>query len=217
MARIIDLTHPITSGMPVFPGDPEVKFARVSTIKESGYHVTAVKMGTHSGTHVDVPSHVLYDDHAVDSLSMDDLVGWAEVLDLGELKPKAEITAADLDVFSDRVPEHSRILLRTGWGKRFGDPEFFTEAPGLSEGAAMWLIARKVRLVGLEQPSVHTEEHLVVHKSLLSERIVIIETIANMHLLRQNQVYLVALPLKLVGLDGAPMRVIAIEDADVSA
>lgn len=214
MARIVDLSHLLYSGMPVFPGDPPVEFVRASTIKESGYHVTTVRFGTHAGTHVDTPSHVLFDDTAVDSLALDDLVGWAEVLDLGELAPGSEITAAHLDVFSDRVRSESRVILKTGWSRYVGQENYFTAYPSLSEGAAMWLTARCVKLLAVEQPSVHLTEHVKIHKLLLSERLVLVEGLANTAELTHDRVYLVALPLKLQGLDGSPMRVIAIEGAD---
>ena len=103
------------------------------------------------------------------------------------------------------------MLLRTGWGARFGEPEFFTGFPGLTEGAALWLRARKVALLGIEQPSVHPVRHLEVHRALLSVGIVLIESVANLDQLTQDCVYLVALPMNLIGLDGAPARVIAIE------
>ncbi len=200
--------------MPVYPGDPQVSFEPVSTIAKTGYHVTRVCIGTHAGTHVDVSRHCILDSSGVDSAPLDALVGWAEVLDLTEKGPGSEITAADLDVLSERVGDGARVLIRTGWSKRFGQNDFFTGFPSVSEGAALWLTARKVRLLGLEQPSVHTREHLSVHKALLSTGMIVIETMTNLHQLTQDRVYLVALPLKLAGLDGSPARVIAIEGED---
>ena len=211
LRHIIDLTHTISDGMPVFPGDPMVEFQRTAFIHQGGYNVTRVSMGTHTGTHVDVPHHVLPDDRGVDCISLDALVGWAEVLDLGEMAPGSEITSADLNKFTDRVTNGSRVLLRTGWSKRWGSPEFFTKFPGISEGAAAWLTARKVALLGIEQPSVHTTMHREIHKALLAEKIVLIETMANLHEITSDRVYLAALPMKLAGLDGSPMRVVAIE------
>lgn len=211
MKRIVDLSHPITAAMPVYPGDPEVTFTHTHHIKQGGYNVTQVCIGTHAGTHVDVPSHCTYSEHTVDRLPLDVLVGWAEVLDLGERPPGSEITAADLDVFADRVSEGARVLLRTGWSMRYGQSGFFTQFPGLTEGAALWLTARGVRLLGVEQPSVHVRRHLEVHKELLTKKMVLIETMANLHEVTQDRVYLIALPLNLEGLDGAPMRVIAVE------
>jgi kynurenine formamidase len=200
--------------MPVFPGDPGVVFDQVASIQNGGYNVTRVTIGTHTGTHVDVPHHCIHSEQTVDRLSLDALVGWAEVLDLGELAPGYEIAAADLDVFENRIGMGARVLLRTGWSKRFGRPEFFTDFPGLTEGAALWLTARNVKLVGIEQPSVHSKRHLAVHKALLSAGIVLIETMANLGEIAQDRVYMAALPLNLVGLDGSPLRAVAIEWED---
>ncbi len=197
--------------MAVWPGDPAVEFTRTATIAEGGYNNAVIKMGTHTGTHTDSPHHVMHDDRGVDSYPMESLVGWAEVLDLGELAPCAEITSADLDKFAKRVPEGGKILLKTGWGKRWGQPEFYTEFPGVSEGAVAWLQARKIKMLGLEQPSVHTQLHKQVHKALLVSGMVLLETLAKMHEVQADRVYIVALPVKLAGLDGAPTRVIAIE------
>lgn len=211
MKRIIDLTHTIRAGMPVWPGDPGVEFKKVGTIPEGGYNTTRISLGAHTGTHVDSPHHVMHDDRGVDSYPMDSLVGWAEVLDLGELAPLSEITSADLDKFATRVPEGARILLKTGWGKRWGQPGFYTELPGISEGAAAWLQARKIKLLGIEQPSVHTQLDRSVHKALLVGGMVLLETLANMHEVTSERVYIAALPMKLAGLDGGPTRVVAIE------
>ncbi len=216
MRRIIDLTHPITDGMPVFPGDPPVCFEPMHTIKDGGYNVTRICAGTHSGTHVDVPHHCMYHDRSVDRLPLDVLVGWAEVLDLTNKGPKSEITAADLDAFADRIYTGARILLKTNWSKRLNEPDFFTDYPGLTEGAVMWLNARKVRLVGLEQPSTHPSHHLEVHKALLTQGVVLLESLANLDQLTLDRVYLVALPLNLLGADGSPMRVIAMEGVEIS-
>ncbi len=215
MSSIIDLTHKITAQMPVFFGDPQVTFTQVNTITKSGYNISQICFGTHTGTHVDVPHHALLSDRTVDSIPMDALVGWADVLDLSGKRLGKEITAADLDEFADRVHEGARILLRTDWSKNFGKPEFFTNYPGISEGAAAWLNGRKVKTIAVEQPSIDIGSSSTTHKVLLSTGTVIIESIANLHSLTEDRVYLVALPLNLVGLDGSPMRVIAIEGMDI--
>lgn len=199
--------------MPVFPGDPEVTFERVHAISQGGYNVTRVTVGSHSGTHVDVPSHVMFSDHTADTIPLDTLVGWAEVVDLGELARGAEITSAHLDVFSDRIDEGARILLRTGWSKQYGSAGFFDGFPGLSEGAAVWLGSRKTRLLGLEQPSVHPSDHLEVHKLLLAAGVVVVESM-DLREITAERVYLAVLPLKLAGLDGAPARAIALENGE---
>lgn len=209
--KIIDLSYPINHAMPVFPGDPPVEFSPAASVQESGYSVTRVCVGTHVGTHVDAPRHRLPDGPAVDSLPLERLVGRAEVLDLGKLPPRAEITAETLAPFVDRVRRGCRLLIKTSWGRRWPSPEFFTNFPGILPDAAWWLIDRKVALLGIEQPSVHAKLHQEVHTTLLSAGVILIETMANFHQLTRQRVRLIALPMKLAGLDGAPVRAIAIE------
>lgn len=213
MKRIIDLSYKISASMPVWPGDPEVDFSQTSTISQSGYNNTQVCFGTHTGTHIDSPHHVMHDSRGVDNYDLEALVGWAEVLDFGDMPPRAEIISADLDRFDSRVGEGARLLLRTGWGKRWGRPEFFTEFPGISEGAAAWLAARKVKLLGIEQPSVHLSLGKQVHKALLVTGMVVLETVANMHEITAEKVFIAALPVNFAGLDGSPTRVVAMEDS----
>lgn len=198
--------------MAVYPGDSPVRFTTLRTIKDTGYHVSELCMSTHAGTHVDVPFHVILDDRTVDKLPLESLVGEAEVLDLGDMSHGDEITSAHLDPFAARVSAGARLLLKTGWGKRWGEPGYFDDFPSLSEGAAMWLASRKVAFVGIETPSMNPRNDKEVHKTLLSAGVVAVENIANLDQLTRDRVFLVALPLKLAGLDGAPVRAIAIED-----
>jgi len=208
--RIVDLTHPIAGGMPVFPGDPPVRFDPAASAAEGGYNVTRVSFGTHAGTHVDVPQHI-GGDGTVDRLDLEACIGPAEVVDLTGKGPNSEITAADMERFSARIRPGCRLLLRTDWSKRSGEGSFFCDFPGITPDAAEWIAARSVRLLGLEQPSVHPQYHAEVHAILLNAGIVLVETMANLASLRQDGVWLVVLPLKLAGLDGSPVRAVGIE------
>ncbi|MCE5199743.1 MAG: cyclase family protein [Armatimonadota bacterium] len=211
MANIIDLTYTIKPGMPLYPGDPEVQFSQVHTIKESGYNLSRITMGSHTGTHMDAPHHSIFTERGVDTLPLDAMLGWAEVLDLGEKPAGSEIIAADLDAFADRVGEGSRVLIKTGWGAHHQEPEYFTNFPSLSDGAAFWLIKRKVSLLGVEQPSLSREHDMDVHKGLLTAGVVLLESVANLDRVHEERVYLAALPLPFAGLDGSPARVVAVE------
>ncbi len=216
MQKIIDLTHPINDGMLVYPGDPDVSFGTVHTIKETSYHVSRICMGSHSGTHIDAPGHCLLNNKYVDGLPLDSLIGWAEVLDIGEKEPNSDITAADLDIYADRVHEGARLILKTGWSRMWGQQRFYTDFPNLTQGAVTWLINRKVKLIAIEQPSVNRRNHVEVHKALLSANIMLVESIANLDKLSKDRVFIAALPLKLAGLDGSPVRIVAIEDMDIA-
>lgn len=197
--------------MPVYPGDPQVTFRPICWLPEAAYNVTQVTFGTHAGTHIDVPRHRLDDLRTVDLIDLETCVGPAEVLDLRNKGHNSEIDARDLERFADRIEPGCRLLLRTDWSKRFGQNDFLTEFPGISPAAAEWMVRRGVRLLGLEQPSVHRDKHQEVHSILLGAGVVLVETLANLSSLTQNTVWMVVLPLKLAGLDGSPARAIAFD------
>lgn len=210
MRRIIDLTHPVYSGMPVYPGDCETELVQAASVGVEGYNLTRVTMSAHAGTHLDAPYHFLDEGAALEQIPIECLVGTAEILDLGELGPGAEITPAMLERFSRRVGKGSRVLLKTGWGRRFGSPEFFASHPNLTPEAARWLVDRQIALLGVEEPSLHTSGNAAVHRIILGAGIPLIENLANLNLIDGQSVFFAALPLNLVGRDGAPVRAIAI-------
>src|SRR5262245_35316905 len=105
-----DLTRVIQPGMPVYPGDPPVRFAEHSSVADGGFRVTRLEFGTHTGTHVDAPAHVDPAGPGVDALSLESLVGEARVIDVSHRGRGDAILAKDL---AGRVSLRGRVLLRT--------------------------------------------------------------------------------------------------------
>ncbi len=197
--------------MPVYPGDCETELTQVASVDVEGFNLTRITMSAHAGTHLDAPYHFLNDGAQLQNVALSSLVGPAELLDLGDLAPGADITRAMLEPFAARVGRDSRVLLRTGWGKRFGSPEFFTSHPNLTPEAAGWFVERQVGLLGVEEPSLHTRDNASVHRMILGAGIPLIENLANLALISGVRTFLVALPVNLVGRDGAPVRAVALE------
>ncbi|MGV3721230.1 MAG: cyclase family protein [Actinomycetota bacterium] len=194
---VIDLTRTLCPGMPVYPGDPSVRFERRADYAPDGFRVTELRLGTHAGTHVDAPAHFLPEGETIDRLSLDVLIGPARVVSM----------AGERHGFL----RGERIILRSGWAERWGGGDYFSAFPGLGRAIAEQLAAAPVALLGLETPSLHPdpEEDAHLHRLLLGQGIVIVENLVNVHLLPER-CYLAALPLPLGGLDGAPARVAAI-------
>ncbi len=211
MSKIIDLSYDITHQMAVFPADPAVGILRHHNY-QNGYFVSQVIMGTHTGTHIDVPIHKIKGGKSVDEVAIDRFIGKAYVLDATFLKPLKEISYSELDRFQDKLKDVHAVILKTGWGEHFGKDDFFTSFPGISEEAVGWFADNGINLVGLESPSVNAIKHAEIHTLLLERDIYIIESLANVDGITKEYVELFAVPLKFKGLDGSPVRAYAIED-----
>jgi arylformamidase len=202
----VDLSLPLRPAMPVYPGDPPVAFLRHADFEPDGCRVTAIRLGTHVGTHLDAPSHFLAEGATVDELAISALVGPARVVDVTDIPPGGEIDAARLG----RIISGERLLLRTDWSAQFGTDSYYQQFPSLSDAAVLRLAERRVALLGLETPSLCAdhEADAAAHRALLSGGVVIVEGLTGLDRL-PGRVWLAALPLPLAGLDGSPCRVIA--------
>ncbi|MHB1035828.1 MAG: cyclase family protein [Pirellulales bacterium] len=207
--RIIDLTHFLRQGLPVYPGDPVLELAEVGSSPPGAFRLTRITLGSHAGTHVDAASHCLASGATVDRLPLTSLVGPAVVIDVpGE--EGAVIGVEDLARSEDVFQPGCRVLLRSGWGVHYGTARYYGNHPGLSLDAARWLAQHRVGLLGFDTPSPAVDA-LAVHETLLGgdRSIAVVESLANLERL-PRAFFLVVLPLAVVGLDGAPARAIGL-------
>jgi kynurenine formamidase len=167
-------------------------------------------MPTHFGTHADAHSHFLPAGRPIDRMDPAAYVGPAAVLDVRRRPDRARVTRPDLEAVWPEGPSPRRVLLDTGWGDRVKGAAYFKNFPGLEPEAARWLIRRKVILLGLDIPSVHSKEYKQVHQLLFRGDVAVIEGLINLSRLPRGGVFFVGLPLALHGLDGSPVRAVAI-------
>ena len=162
---------------------------------------------------MDAPCHFLEDGRTIDEQSLATCCGSAKVLDLSPIAPRELITIERIRTATDEVNAGDRLLLRTDWHKRFGTPEYRDGLPRISAECARWLVERRVALIGVEPPSVadvnNIEEVTEIHRILLGGGIVIVEGLVNLDQL-PSKVEFIALPLKIRGGDGCPVRAIAV-------
>jgi kynurenine formamidase len=209
--RIVDLSLPIDNGM------RGVQIAPCTTIAEKGWNTTTLSLYSHCGTHMDAPKHFLGDGAAtIDQQSLAVCCGPAKVVDLTPVLPCELITIERLCKRIAAVEPGDRLLLRTDWSKRLGTPDYRDALPRISRELARWLVEREVALVGVEPPSVadvnDLREVTDVHQTLFRGNVVILEGLTNLDQLRKPVVKLIALPLRIAGGDGSPVRAIAIEE-----
>ena len=207
-----DLSHPLETGMQTFPSDPDVSIEPIATAEEDGYRVSEIRCGTHSGTHVDAPSHVGLEG-SIDSFAPDRFVFDARVVDCTDYGPRAAIEATAL-------PDGDggdMIVLRTGWDDHWGTDRYL-DHPYLSS-AAVDRCLEAGWSVGLDAlnpdptPSGNAAPdeagELSAHSRLLGGGLVILENLTNLAGLDRCQLF--AVPLPIARGDGSPVRAFADE------
>ena len=208
-ARLHDISRPIRAGIPVWPGDTPFDFRFVAKIAEgSSVNVGRVEMSVHTGSHVDAPLH--FDDAGADvaSVPLDAYVGPCVVADVrpSERGIRPEDMPPELDA-AGRA--HGRVLLRS-YGRR---PAAFDEhmahaTPELAD----WLAERGVQLLGVDTDSMDAFEskELPAHRRLNAHGIAILEGI-DLSRVSPGSYELIALPLRIEGADGSPVRAVLVD------
>lgn len=207
--RVIDLTLPVNNDM------PGVDISEKKRIDSDGWNATTLDLYSHAGTHMDAPHHFVPGGATLEQQDLSVCVGPATVIDLVPTEPKRLIGVSDLGELADNIQPQTRLLFRTDWHKRYGTPEYRDELPRISLPLAEWLVQKEVALIGVEPPSVadvnNMRELTDVHQTLFRGGVLIVEGLANLDQINQPVVDFIALPMKIIGGDGSPVRAIAIE------
>jgi arylformamidase len=201
-----DISLPLDSDLPTWPDSPGVlSTARMSIERGDVANVTQLSMDVHSGTHVDAPRHFLQDGQSIDQLGLDPFLGPAVVLDTGSAR---EIGAAVLDGAAI-PPGTERLLLRTANSSQTSSATFQEDYAALTLEGAKWLVdACDLKLVGIDYLSIQRfTEPPDVHRTLLGSGLAILEGLCLRDVV-PGAYELVCLPLRLVGVEGAPARAI---------
>lgn len=197
----IDLSVKLNESTPAYPGDPKIDIKETGKLDAQGYCGHRVTLGTHTGTHIDAPSHMVEGGKNLGHFSLETFIGNAKCIDV--------TTGYSIDKCSElELGEGDIVLLLSGMSKRYYEPEYFTDYPVMTNEFADYLVDKKVKMVGLDTCSADKVGGFPIHKKLLGEDILIIENLTNLEHLPQKGFTLFALPLSL-NLDGAPARVIA--------
>jgi kynurenine formamidase len=202
--RVIDLTHPISGEMPVyFPWHPKTEVVKTANYKEHRCEVTRLTIGSHTGTHIDAPSHVF---EGMPTMDQYDPQLWfidAQVLDFTGREPRREITEEEMRAKLKR--KRIGVVVKTGWDAYFGRGDYYETYPPISNRAAEFLAAMEIPVLAADTPFT-----LDVHHILLKNGIPLITSLNHTDQLREGMIKLIAAPLLIKGGDGAPARVLAV-------
>ena len=209
---IIDLSQSINSNIKLFPGSPNVSFLKWSKYTIEGYDSEAIFLSTHTGTHMDAPSHFIQEAESIDNLDVNRFV-MEDVHLLKILKSANQlISVEDIIASGIEIKKNDSIVFATGWEYNYNSDSYIYANPGLSLEAANYLSNKKINAVAIDSPSIDSaiESEFPVHKILLKNGIIIIENICNLDQIDKKKFKLIAIPLKLLGASGSPVRALAI-------
>ena len=201
--RILDISIPISAGMARFPGDPAIQIERTHSIDRGDpYNLSAISMGSHTGTHIDPPVHFLPQGATLDQVDLAVLNGPCEVVGV---PPGPDRIGAH--AFDHVAAETHRVLFRTTNSDRWArKEEFFPDYVALSEEGAEAAVARGIRLVGIDSLSIERSgSGFPVHHRLLGASVVILEGL-RLAAVPPGRYQLRCLPLRIQGGDGGPAR-----------
>lgn len=208
MSRIYDISVPIRSGGLVYPGNPEIDITLQQAVaKGAGANVSAIRFGSHTGTHADAARHFFDDGQPVDEIPLERLIGPALLVSL----PDALRTVGAADLREHDLKGHTRILLRTRNSALLSRNEFVPDYTYLAPDGAEYLVDKGVELVGIDYLSIeqfHSGHHRT-HRTLLARSVVILEGL-DLSVPPPGVYQLVCLPLRIEGCDGAPARAVLI-------
>jgi arylformamidase len=215
LAEAVDLTLPVAQGQGRF--GLQTEFETPITFDDVNWQGSVFRMFAHSGTHVDAPVHFIRGGLTIDRVPLDRLIGRGWLFDLTDRGAGEPIDVTHLESADPGLQSGDMAMLRTDWtDKQWGQARFVEDSPYLTLDGARWLVDHGVKAIVYD----FSEEYVVrtpgfrgedckVHHLILSSGVWNIEYVTNLGALEGPAVTVVALPLKLTGLDGAPARVIA--------
>lgn len=206
--NIIDISIPLDSKTVVYPGNVPLSVSIHHAMPEYATQLSSITFGSHTGTHIDAPLHAVLGAHSLEQIPLSVFVGTCRVLDFSH-QEESSITKELL--VEKNIVSGERILFKTKNSTR-GFKEFFDDYVYLSGDAADYLAELGVLLAGIDSLSIKQRGSADQrpHTSLLSKNIPIIEGL-DLSLVRESEYELVCLPLKFIGIEGAPARAILIE------
>ena len=206
--KIIDISWPISSDMTAYKDKKTVNFRKNKTFEKDGSRDSLIFLGSHTGTHVDSPAHFLQDGKTIENLDLKNIVGPCVVLDCTDVKDA--ITATDLQ--KHVIKEGQIVLLKTKNSVQSDNDPFDVDFVYLEKSGAQYLVEKKIKAVAIDYLGLERgDKDHPAHKLFMKNNIAIVEGV-RLAGVAPVDYFFCCLPLKLVGLEAAPARVILIEN-----
>lgn len=206
--KFYDISWPLSHLTTEYKNKKTLSFKQAKTFEKDGVRDSIICLGTHSGTHVDAPSHFLKDGKTIDQITLDRLIGRAVVLDFpADIQ---SISADDLGAYE--LKANDIVLLRTANSALSATGPFEKNFVFLTASGARYLIEKKINAVGIDYLGIERgDPDHTTHSTLMQADITIIEGLRLAHV-NPGTYFMVCLPIALVGLEAAPARAILMAD-----
>jgi arylformamidase len=203
--KLIDVSVPLDASLPTYPSNTPFALEAIKRMaRGDSSNVSTVHMSAHAGTHVDAPRHFFDDRPGTEALPLEMLMGRTRVI---EVPTRKAITSEDLAPFD--LSDDVRVLIKTHNSRLWGSPEFHTDFIGIGESGAKRLVEHGIKVVGVDYLSVepYKTPGAPAHHVLLGAGTIVIEGL-NLRDVEPGVYEMYCLPLRIVGSDGAPARVV---------
>ena len=210
--KAVDLTHILEPGMPVYPGTEPPAFAPGSTYERDGFKETCLTLFTHTGTHMDPPSHLFAGRTTIDQFPTSQFIGKALVIDCRAARAGDAITMVYLEPYGDALRNVDFLLFSTGWDKFWGTPEYFGDYPCIDFEVLRFVLDGNYKGIGFDYIGLDPidDEDLPRHKMLFRDTdIVNLENLANLDQCGSEPFNFSCFPLRIADGDGSPIRAVA--------
>ena len=200
---LIDLSHPLTDHMSIYPGDEPARLEKINDFARDGFSNFRLTSGMHAGTHIDGPMHMTNSDRFIDDLPLERFIGTGCLLNavgMNVITITPEFTSAI-------VPE-SIVLIHSGFSALCGMDKYYNDHPVISMELAQFLVKQQIKMVCLDTPSPDRLPY-DVHMFLLKHSVLIAENLTGMEkLLTVKKFEIIAFPLR-IHTDSSPVRIVA--------
>ena len=204
-----DLTH--TLGLNIDGFDDSVAKA----FDVDGWNAKWLRIYSHAGTHMDAPFHFGVSDETIDDFEPASFMGKAVITEV-EISQSSQLIGLEaVKNIDSKIEPGISLLIKTGWSLKLGETYYKSGMPRISKELAEWCVEKKIKMLGVEPLSVadvnNLDEVTEIHRILMKGGVIIVEGLKNLQNITRNEVFIIALPLKVHKGDGAPARVIALE------
>lgn len=200
--ELIDLTHSIENGMPVYPGTENLEMENSNTIEKDGFKEKIIRFCSHTGTHMDAPSHMISNGKNLDDFNCNQFIGKALMISIDDQE--------NITDYEDKLKDVDYVIFKTGWSKYWGEKKYFSNFPCLDIDTVKYLVSFNLKGLGFDTISIdpinsNFENHVLV----FNNDMIIIENMCNLDKIKEDIFELIVLPLNIKGADGSPVRSIA--------